>query len=113
MRKNPEFEELFDDDFEVTYEEYVPNEYRSSNDIYNDYDDDDDYYDDDYDDYDYNSNGRDSKKKKRNVMMKTVTMITPIPMTVPKRKNEEKILKYLWLHLSEKEDVSFPTFPLL
>ena len=60
MRKNPEFEELFDDDFEVTYEEYVPNEYRSSNDIYNDYDDDDDYYDDDYDDYDYNSNGRDS-----------------------------------------------------
>ena len=46
MRKNPEFEELFDDDFEVTYEEYVPNEYRSSNDIYNDYDDDDDYYDD-------------------------------------------------------------------
>ena len=48
MRKNPEFEELFDDDFEVTYEEYVPNEYRSSNDIYNDYDDDDDYYDDDY-----------------------------------------------------------------
>ena len=47
------------------------------------------------------------------VMMKTVTMITPIPMTVPKRKNEEKILKYLWLHLSEKEDVSFPTFPLL
>ena len=50
MRKNPEFEELFDDDFEVTYEEYVPNEYRSSND---------------------------------------------------------------WLHLSEKEDVSFPTFPLL
>ena len=27
---------------------------------------DDDYYDDDYDDYDYNSNGRDSKKEKRN-----------------------------------------------
>ena len=53
MRKNPEFEELFDDDFEVTYEEYVPNEYRSSNDIYNDYDDDDDYYDDDYYDDDY------------------------------------------------------------
>ena len=23
MRKNPEFEELFDDDFEVTYEDYV------------------------------------------------------------------------------------------
>lgn len=53
MRKNPEFEELFDDDFEVTYEEYVLNEYRSSNDIYNDYDDDDDYYDDDYYDDDY------------------------------------------------------------
>ena len=29
------------------------NEYRSSNDIYNDYDDDDDYYDDDYYDDDY------------------------------------------------------------
>ena len=55
------------------------------------------------------SNGMNTTK----VMMKTVTMITPIPMTVPKRKNEEKILKYLWLHLSEKEDVSFPTFPLL
>lgn len=55
MRKNPEFEELFDDDFEVTYEEYVPNEYRSSNDIYNDYDDDDDYYDDDYYDDDYHN----------------------------------------------------------
>ena len=106
MRKNPEFEELFDDDFEVTYEEYVPNEYRSSNDIYNDYDDDDDYYDDDYYDDDY-------EDETTKVMMKTVTMITPIPMTVPKRKNEEKILKYLWLHLSEKEDVSFPTFPLL
>lgn len=106
MRKNPEFEELFDDDFEVTYEEYVPNEYRSSNDIYNDYDDDDDYYDDDYYDDDYEDEYYESDDE-------TVTMITPIPMTVPKRKNEEKILKYLWLHLSEKEDVSFPTFPLL
>ena len=106
MRKNPEFEELFDDDFEVTYEEYVPNEYRSSNDIYNDYDDDDDYMM-------TIIMMMTMKMNTTKVMMKTVTMITPIPMTVPKRKNEEKILKYLWLHLSEKEDVSFPTFPLL
>ena len=102
MRKNPEFEELFDDDFEVTYEEYVPNEYRSSNDIYNDYDDDDDYYDDDYYDDDYEDEYYESDDEN-----------SDYDHTEPKRKNEEKILKYLWLHLSEKEDVSFPTFPLL
>lgn len=90
MRKNPEFEELFDDDFEVTYEEYVPNEYRSSNDIYNDYDDDDDYYDDDYEDEYYESDDENSdydhtdpddrtKKKKRRKNSK-------IPLAAPIRK---------------------------
>ena len=94
MRKNPEFEELFDDDFEVTYEEYVPNEYRSSNDIYNDYDDDDDYYDDDYDDdyedeyyesddensdYDHTDPDDRTKKKKRRKNSK-------IPLAAPIRK---------------------------
>ena len=44
--------------------------------------------------------------------MKTVTYDHTDPDDRTKRKNEEKILKYLWLHLSEKEDVSFPTFPL-
>ena len=92
MRKNPEFEELFDDDFEVTYEEYVPNEYRSSNDIYNDYDDDDDYYDDDYYDDDYEDEYYESDDEN-----------SDYDHTDPD----------LWLHLSEKEDVSFPTFPLL
>ena len=37
----------------------------------------------------------------------------PDIVRVVHKENEEKILKYLWLHLSEKEDVSFPTFPLL
>ena len=101
MRKNPEFEELFDDDFEVTYEEYVPNEYRSSNDIYNDYDDDDDYYDDDYEDEYYESDDENSDYDHTD------------PDDRTKKKKRRKNSKYLWLHLSEKEDVSFPTFPLL
>ena len=104
MRKNPEFEELFDDDFEVrnTFQMNIGQVTTSITTmmmmtiimmtiIMM----------------------MTMKMNTTKVMMKTVTMITPIPMTVPKRKNEEKILKYLWLHLSEKEDVSFPTFPLL
>ena len=80
MRKNPEFEELFDDDFEVTYEEYVPND-----DYY-----DDDYYDDDYEDEYYESDDENSdydhtdpddrtKKKKRRKNSK-------IPLAAPIRK---------------------------
>ena len=87
-----EFDNYFDDDFEVVYEDledlgsYLSedssdnnddyddyDDYDGDTDYYDDYDDDDDYdydddddYDDDYDDYDYNNNGRDSKKKKRN-----------------------------------------------
>ena len=89
-KQTNEFDNYFDDDFEVVYEEdlgsYLSENssdnnddyddydgYDGDTDYYDDYDDDDDYddYDDDDDDYDdddydYNSNGRDSKKKKRN-----------------------------------------------
>ena len=97
-KQTNEFDNYFDDDFEVVYEDledlgsYLSEDssdnnddyddydgYDGDTDYYNDYDDDDDdyddnYYDDDDDDYDdnyyddddYNSNGRDSKKKKRN-----------------------------------------------
>lgn len=104
MGKNHEFEELFDDDFEVTYEEYDPNEYRSDddfynetkeeynfydnydyNDTYNDYDDYDRYDDrhnlDDYNekDYDYTDrNDRDKKKRRRKD--------SKIPLAAPIRK---------------------------
>lgn len=92
-KQTNEFDNYFDDDFEVVYEDledlgrYLSEDssdnnddyddydgYDGDTDYYDDYDDDDDYNDyddddDDYDDddYDYNSNGRDSKKKKRNV----------------------------------------------
>lgn len=92
MRKNPEFEEFFDDDFEVTYEEYVPVKYKSDDHIYNDYDDyDDDYYDDDYEDeyyendddkssdYDHTDLDDRTKKKKRRKNSK-------IPLAAPIRK---------------------------
>ncbi|RGR59380.1 hypothetical protein [Dorea formicigenerans] len=89
-KQTNEFDNYFDDDFEVVYEDledlgsYLSEDssdnnddyddydgYDGDTDYYDDYDDDDDYYDDDdydddYDDYDYNNNGRDSKKKKRN-----------------------------------------------
>ena len=85
-KQTNEFDNYFDDDFEVVYEEledlgsYLSEDSSDNNDDYDDYDDydgdtdyyddydydDDDDYDDDYDDYDYNNNGRDSKKKKRN-----------------------------------------------
>ena len=91
-KQTNEFDNYFDDDFEVVYEDledlgsYLSEDSSDNNDDYNDYDDydgdtdyyddydddddydydDDDDYDDDYDDYDYNNNGRDSKKKKRN-----------------------------------------------
>ena len=83
-KQTNEFDNYFDDDFEVVYEDledlgsYLSEDSSDNNDDYDDYDDydddyddndydddyDDDDYDDDYDDY-YNSNGRDSKKKKR------------------------------------------------
>lgn len=83
-KQTNEFDNYFDDDFEVVYEDledlrsYLSEDssdnnndyddydgYDGDTDYYDDYDDyDDDYDDDDYDDY--NSNGRDSKKKKRN-----------------------------------------------
>nr|WP_288699747.1 hypothetical protein [uncultured Dorea sp.] len=91
-KQTNEFDNYFDDDFEVVYEDledlgsYLSEDSSDNNDDYDDYDgydgdtdyyddyddyddydyDDDDDYDDDYDDYDYNNNGRDSKKKKRN-----------------------------------------------
>lgn len=81
-KQTNEFDNYFDDDFEVVYEDladlgsYLSEDSSDNNDDYDDYDgydgdtdyydDDDDDYDDDYDDDDYNSNGRDSKKKKRN-----------------------------------------------
>ena len=90
-KQTNEFDNYFDDDFEVVYEDpedlgsYLSEDssdnsddyddydgYDGDTDYYDDYDDDDDYDDyddyddDDYDDDDYNSNGRDSKKKKRN-----------------------------------------------
>ena len=86
-KQTNEFDNYFDDDFEVVYEDledlgsYLSEDSSDNNDDYNDYDDydgDTDYYDDydddddydydddDYDNYDYNNNGRDSKKKKRN-----------------------------------------------
>lgn len=91
-KQTNEFDNYFDDDFEVVYEDledlgsYLSedssdnnddyddyDDYDGNTDYYDDYDDDDDYdydddddYDDDYDDYNYNNNGRDSKKKKRN-----------------------------------------------
>lgn len=92
-KQTNEFDNYFDDDFEVVYEDleelgsYLSEDSSDNNDDYDDYDDydgydgDTDYYDDDDDyddyddddnyddddyDYDYNSNGRDSKKKKRN-----------------------------------------------
>ena len=76
-----EYDDYFDDDFEVVYEDlddlgsYLN---EDSSDDYDDYDDDDydddydddDYddgdYDDDYDDDDYGNRSRKSKKKKRN-----------------------------------------------
>lgn len=84
-KQTNEFDNYFDDDFEVVYEDledlgsYLSEDSSDNNDDYNDYDDydgDTDYYDDydddydydddDYDNYDYNNNSRDSKKKKRN-----------------------------------------------
>lgn len=83
-KQTNEFDNYFDDDFEVVYEDledlgrYLSEDSSDNNDDYDDYDDydgdtdyyddyyDDDDYDDDYDDCDYNNNGRDSKKKKRN-----------------------------------------------
>ena len=79
-KQTNEFDNYFDDDFEVVYEDledlgsYLSEDSSDNNDDYDDYDDydgDTDYYDDyddddDDDDDDYNSNGRDSKKKKRN-----------------------------------------------
>lgn len=79
-KQTNEFDNYFDDDFEVVYEDledlgsYLSENSSDNNDDYDDYDGydgDTDYYDDDDyddydDDYDYNSNGRDSKKKKRN-----------------------------------------------
>lgn len=81
-KQTNEFDNYFDDDFEVVYEDledlgsYLSEDSSDNNDDYDDYDgydgdtdyyDDDDYDDDDYDDYDddydYNSNGRDSKRK--------------------------------------------------
>ena len=73
-KQTNEFDNYFDDDFEVVYEDledlgsYLSENSSDNNDDYDDYDGydgDTDYYDD-YDDYDYNNNGRDSKKKKRN-----------------------------------------------
>ena len=60
-KQTNEFDNYFDDDFEVVYEDledlgsYLSEDSSDNNDDYDDYDDDD-----------YNSNGRDSKKKKRN-----------------------------------------------
>lgn len=79
-KQTNEFDNYFDDDFEVVYEDledlgsYLSEDSSDNNDDYDDYDGydgDTDYYDDyddddDYDDYDYNNNGRDSKKKKCN-----------------------------------------------
>ena len=75
-KQTNEFDNYFDDDFEVVYEDledlgsYLSEDSSDNNDDYDDYDGydgDTDYYDDNYyDDDDYNSNGRDSKKKKRN-----------------------------------------------
>ena len=88
-KQTNEFDNYFDDDFEVVCEDledlgsYLSEDSSDNNDDYDDYDgydgdtdyyddyDDDDDDDDDYDDNyyyddDYNSNGRDSKKKKRN-----------------------------------------------
>lgn len=84
-KQTNEFDNYFDDDFEVVYEDledlgsYLSEDssdnnndyddydgYDSDTDYYDDYDDDDDDYDNDYYYDDYNSNGRDSKKKKRN-----------------------------------------------
>lgn len=84
-KQTNEFDNYFDDDFEVVYEDledlgsYLSEDssdnnndyddydgYDGDTDYYDDYDDDDDDYDNDYYDDDYNSNGRDSKKKKRN-----------------------------------------------
>lgn len=85
-KQTNEFDNYFDDDFEVVYEDpedlgsYLSEDSSDNSDDYDDYDgydgdtdyyddyddDDDDDYDDDYYDDDYNSNGRDSKKKKRN-----------------------------------------------
>ena len=86
-KQTNEYDNYFDDDFEVVYEDledlgnYLSEDssdsddydddytdYDGGTDYYDDYDDDDyddDYEGDDYDDDDYNSNGRDSKKKKR------------------------------------------------
>ena len=77
-KQTNEFDNYFDDDFEVVYEDledlgsYLSEDSSDNNNDYDDYDGydgDTDYYDDydddDYDD-DYNSNGRDSKKEKRN-----------------------------------------------
>ena len=86
-KQTNEYDNYFDDDFEVVYEDledlgnYLSGDssdnddydddytdYDGGTDYYDDYDDDDyddDYEGDDYDDDDYNSNGRDSKKKKR------------------------------------------------
>ena len=77
-KQTNEFDNYFDDDFEVVYEDledlgsYLSEDSSDNNNDYDDYDGydgDTDYYDDydddDYDD-DYNSNGIDSKKEKRN-----------------------------------------------
>ncbi len=78
-KQTNEFDNYFDDDFEVVYEDledlesYLSEDSSDNNNDYDDYDgydgdtdyydDDDDDYDNDYDDDDYNSNGRDSKRK--------------------------------------------------
>ena len=64
-KQTNEFDNYFDDDFEVVYEDLEDLGSYLSEDSSDNNDDDDDYDDDDYD-YDYNNNGRDSKKKKRN-----------------------------------------------
>ena len=75
-KQTNEFDNYFDDDFEVVYEDpedlgsYLSEDSSDNSDDYDDYDGydgDTDYYDDYDDDYyddDYNSNGRDSKKEK-------------------------------------------------
>ena len=82
-KQTNEFDNYFDDDFEVVYEDledlgsYLSEDSSDNNDDYDDYDgydgdtdyyddyddDDGDDYDDDYYDDDYNNNGRDSKRK--------------------------------------------------
>ena len=78
-KQTNEYDNYFDDDFEVVYEDledlgnYLSGDSSDNDDYDDDYTDydggtdyyDDDDYDDDYEYDDYNSNGRDSKNKKR------------------------------------------------